>query len=69
MIGFGNSPVFAVESLALARGNKNDFRGCRCDAKKSDSNRKRGARHRARSYHFVIAVWTANKRAKEANSW
>ncbi len=42
----------------FARRLKRDWRrGCRCDAKKiSCGNRKRFARHCARSYHFVIAL-------------
>ena len=58
-IGLGDPPIFAVESLAFARRDKNDFRGCRSDAKKND--RERGPRHCASSYHFVIAVWKAKE--------
>jgi hypothetical protein len=66
LIGLGDPPIFAVEALALARRNENDFRGCRCDAEKNNSNnRERHPRHGDRFiYHFLVAVWSA----KEAES-
>jgi hypothetical protein len=48
---------FAVESDALAWRDETLLPGCRSDAKKND--RERGPRHCARSYHFVMAVWSA----------
>ena len=48
-IGLGNPPIFDVEALALARRDENNFRGCRCDAKKNNCNRECG-----RVVHYLL---------------
>jgi hypothetical protein len=55
--------MFAVGVSTFARGIEDDRRlFCRCrTAKKSNCNRERCAHHRDRSYHFVIAMWSAKE--------